>query len=236
MSTGSGTGGGGTALFASPGRVPRGVAFAPAVRGYPGGIADMASDVDQPGPAGVGDGKLWVIAADAGLGDGPDQADDAPGQAGNAPGQVQPAGPIPVQPAQAESRQARPEPAGPVSVWQQSAAAWQDARIDWLRPASAGAGPAGSTRAEPARARPASHMPADDDPHTEPIPFITGDAAPGPAAPGGQGRTAGTAAPGGQGRPAAAAPGGQGKAEGHGGTGRREAGPGLARRRRCAGR
>src|SRR5262249_61866554 len=154
VSPGSGTGRRGTALFASPGRVPRGVAFAPAVRGYPGGIADMASDADELGPAGVGDGELWVIAADAGLGDAPDragdvpnEADDAPDQAGNAPDQVQPAGPVPAQPAQAESRQAQPEPAEPVSVWQQSAAAWQDARIDWLpaapaRPGAAGGPPA----------------------------------------------------------------------------------------------
>src|SRR5262249_56133642 len=77
--------------------------------------------------------------------------------------------------------------------------------------ARAGAGRGGSSGAEPARARRASDMPAEDDPHTEPIPFITGDAAPGPAAPGGQGRTAGTAAPGGQGRSAAAASGGQGR-------------------------
>ena len=196
MSTGSGAGRGGTALFATPGRVPRGVAFAPAVRGYPGGIADMASDLDELVPdEALGDGELWAITADTETGDAPGQAEDAPGQAGDAPGQDQPAGPIAGQPARAESRQAQPEPAEPVSVWQQSAAAWQGAGIDWLRSASARAGSAGSTLAASTLARPASGLPAEDDPHTEPLPVITGDAAPGPPARGGQESPAGAQAP-----------------------------------------
>ena len=154
MSTGGGTGRGGTALFAFPGRGQRGVAFAPAVRGYPGGIADMASAQDElVADEPFGDGELWAIAAGAGPGDAPDQPSDAPDPgadardpAEDAPDAVQPAGPMPVQPAHAESRQVQPEPGEPVSVWQQSAAAWQEAALDWLRPASAEAGTAGRRR------------------------------------------------------------------------------------------
>ena len=66
MSADSGPGRGGTALFVSPGHVPRGVAFAPAVRGYPGGIADMAGDLDEY-DAGLsfGDDELWDPVAAA---------------------------------------------------------------------------------------------------------------------------------------------------------------------------
>ena len=174
MSTGSGTGRGGTALFATPGRVPRGVAFAPAVRGYPGGIADMTGDLDEVvTDEPLEDGEPWAAVANPETG-------DVPGQAEDAPGQFQSAGPIPGQPAQAESRPAQPKSAEPVSVWQQSAAAWQEAGIDWLRTASGRAGPAGSTLAASTAARLASSPPADDDPHTEPLPVITDDAAPGP--------------------------------------------------------
>src|SRR5215471_3461463 len=96
---------GGTALFASTGRGTRAVAFAPAVRGYPGGIADMASDLGELAAGeSSGDGDLWAIAADTGPSDAPDQAEDAPDQ-------VQPADLTPARPAQAESGQARPEPA-----------------------------------------------------------------------------------------------------------------------------
>ena len=52
----------------------------------------------------------------------------------------------------------------PVSVWQQSAAAWQEAGIDWLRPAS-------SRGASVAAA-------AADDPRTEPIPVLPPTALP----------------------------------------------------------
>jgi hypothetical protein len=190
VSAGGGAGRGGTALFASPGRVPRGVAFAPAVRGYPGGIADMAGDPDELVATEVGDGEPWAITGDAESGDPPDQAP--------------PAGPV--QPAQAESPQTPPEPAGPVSVWQQSAAAWQEAGIDWRRSPRAGVGPAGSSaRAASARVRPVSSPPADDDPHTEPIPAVSADAPPGPAVRGGQEGSAGTAVPSGQEKPAGTA-------------------------------
>ena len=183
---------GGAALFVSPGRVPRGVAFAPAVRGYPGGIADMAGDLDEYGTGlTFGDDELWEPTAPAGPGDaaaGPGDAGAEPGdvpvdavagpgdaaagprdalpRAGPAaagpgtPGQQVPGQPVP---GDVGSRPAAQQvPAPPVSVWQQSAAAWQEARIDWMRPATAGPGPAGG----PA---------ADDDPHTEPIPVLTAD-------------------------------------------------------------
>ena len=170
MSTGGGAGRGGTALSASPGRSPRGVAFAPAVRGFPGGIADMTSDGGELASGEpFGDDNLWAIPADAETGDAPDAAEDAPDQG-------RPGGPLAVQPAQAQPRQAQPKPAGPVSVWQQSAAAWQDAGIDWLRPANAEAGSAGAAGT---RARPESTLAADDDPHTEPIPAISADVPPG---------------------------------------------------------
>ena len=177
-----GRGRGGIALQASPGRGPRGVAFAPAVRGYPGGIADMAGDLDDYG-AGLsfGGDELWEpdaagepeAATQPGDAAGPGKATaehgDTPAQAGPgaagagspAPGQQLPGEPGPRPPAQ-------PVDAPPVSVWQQSAAAWQEAGIDWMRPATAGPRPA---------ARPA----ADDDPHTEPIPALAADGSVRPA-------------------------------------------------------
>ena len=184
MSTGGGTGRGGTALFASPGRLPRAVAFAPAVRGYPGGIADMAGDLAELAEGEpFGDGELWAIAPAAAPGDAPDHAEDASAHAEDAPDHVRPAGPMSVRPARDESRQAQPEPAEPVSVWQQSAAAWQEAGIDWLPSASAGSGAVGSTSVASTWPRLESTPSADDDPHTEPIPVIPADAPPGPAAP-----------------------------------------------------
>ena len=199
MSTGSGAGRGGIALFATPGRVPRGVAFAPAVRGYPGGIADMASDLDEPGAdEPVGDRELWAITAGAERGDAPSRAGHAPGRADDAPDPVQEAAPILGQPAQRGSRQAKPAPDAQVSVWQQSAAAWQEARIDWLQSATAGAVPADSTPAANTLARPASSLPAEDGPHTEPLPVIIGDAALMPGARSGQESPAATATPAGR--------------------------------------
>jgi len=191
VSAGSGTGRGGTALFATPGRVPRGVAFAPAVRGYPGGIADMTGDLDElVTDEPLEDGEPWAVANP--------ETGDAPGLAEDAPGQFQSAGPIPGQPAQAESRPAQPESAEPVSVWQQSAAAWQEAGIDWLRTATGRTGPAGSTPAASTAARLASSPPAEDDPHTEPLPVITGDSAPGPGGRSAQESPRGAAAPAGR--------------------------------------
>src|SRR5215470_5623110 len=159
-------------MFASHGRIPRGAAFAPAVRGYPGGIGDMASDLDElAADESSGGGELWAVTADAGPGDAPEQDPRAP------------AGLVPAESARAQSRQAQPEPAEPVSVWQQSSAAWQEAGIDWLSSASAGVRPAAtSTRPAAGQVRPAS-PPADDDPGTEPIPVVSGDAPPGPADP-----------------------------------------------------
>jgi len=159
-------------MFASHGRIPRGAAFAPAVRGYPGGIGDMASDLDElAADESSGGGELWAVTADAGPGDAPEQDPRAP------------AGLVPAESARAQSRQAQPEPAEPVSVWQQSSAAWQEAGIDWLSSASAGVRPVGtSTRPAAGQVRPAS-PPADDDPGTEPIPVVSGDAPPGPADP-----------------------------------------------------
>jgi len=59
----SGPGRGGTALYVSPGRGQRGVAFAPAVRGYPGGIADMAGDLDEyTADLSFDDDELWEPA------------------------------------------------------------------------------------------------------------------------------------------------------------------------------
>jgi hypothetical protein len=159
----------------------------------------MASDLDElVADEPLGDGELWAVTAGAEPGVALGQAGEAPGQADGAPGQVGPAGPDPVQPAQAGSRQAQPEPTEPVSVWQQSAAAWQEAGIGWLRSAGAGAGWAGSTVAASTLTRPASSLPAEDDPHTEPLPVITDDAAPGPAARGGQESPAGAGAPAGR--------------------------------------
>src|SRR5262249_3142169 len=131
-------------MFASRGRLPRGAAFAPAVRGYPGGIGDMASDLDElAADESSGGGELWPVTADAGPGDAPEQDPRAP------------AGLVPAESARAQSRQAQPEPAEPVSVWQQSAAAWQEAGIDWLSSGRAGGGPAGAPpRPAPGPARP----------------------------------------------------------------------------------
>lgn len=195
MSADSAPGRGGAALYVSRGRGPRGVAFAPAVRGYPGGIADMAGDLDEYGaePSFDDDG-LWEPSADDELwepsaaaepgdttaaepGDAAAERDavaepgDAPSQAGPATAGVSPPAPGQQAPGPGESGSRPPAqqvPTSPVSVWQQSAAAWQEAGIDWMRPATAGPRPAGG----PA---------ADDDPHTEPIPVLTADGSVRPA-------------------------------------------------------
>jgi len=89
-----------------PGRVLRAVAFTPAVRGYPGGIADMAAEQDDLTAGDLLDGGgSWAGAptAEAAAGAGP-----GAGSAAAAPGLA-------------------------TSVWQQSVAAWQEAGIDWLR-------------------------------------------------------------------------------------------------------
>src|SRR5690348_17436147 len=103
VSPDSGPGRGGTALYVSPGRGQRGVAFAPAVRGYPGGIADMAGDLDEytadlsfdddelwePAPAGEPEDAAGPASA-GGPGNAAEPADaaaeDAPSHAGPAPG------------------------------------------------------------------------------------------------------------------------------------------------------
>jgi hypothetical protein len=152
------------------------VAFAPAVRGYPGGIADMASDLDEYDvDLAFGDDELWEPATEAEPEDttaaGPvDAAGDAAGpgatlsQAGLATAEA--GAPAPDQQAPAQHLPGEgsrsPVPAAPVSVWQQSAAAWQEAGIDWMRPAAAGPRPAGGLATE-------------DDPHTEPIPVLAAD-------------------------------------------------------------
>jgi hypothetical protein len=104
----SGPGAGGATLSpppAPPGRALRAVAFTPAVRGYPGGIADMAAEQDDlvEGDAGHSPGS-WAgeRGATASAGGG------RKGVAGAVPG---------------------------TSVWQQSLTAWQEAGIDWLREA-----------------------------------------------------------------------------------------------------
>ena len=181
MSADTGPGRGGTALFISPGRAPRSVAFAPAVRGYPGGITDMAGDLDEYGSDVSLDDGLWESAAGAGPGDTRPQAGSAPVEAGSqAPGRRAPnqqtadqqargrGAPGEHSPGQSalsgmlSGEAGRPVPAPPVSVWQQSAAAWQEAGIDWMRPATASAPPA--------------DIPAgDEDRHTEPIPVLAAD-------------------------------------------------------------
>ena len=186
VSADSGPGRGGTALYVSPGRGQRGVAFAPAVRGYPGGIADMAGDLDEyTADLSFGDDALWEPDAAgepedaAGPADAAGQGDAAglrdaagPGGAAAEPGGAPShAGPATAG-AEAAGRQlpgdsgprapAQAVPVAPVSVWQQSAAAWQEAGIDWMRPATAGP-------------RPTAGPAADDDPHTEPIPALTAD-------------------------------------------------------------
>src|SRR5215469_5951360 len=76
MSTNGGTGGG-TTLSPPPippGRVLRAVAFTPAVRGYPGGIADMAAEQDDLAAGDLLDGGgSWAgaLAAEAAPGGGP---------------------------------------------------------------------------------------------------------------------------------------------------------------------
>src|SRR5262249_61818393 len=91
-------------MFASRGRIPRGAAFAPAVRGYPGGIGDMASDLDElAADESSGGGELWAVTADAGPGDAPEQDPRAP------------AGPVPTESAPAQARPAQPGPARPGS-------------------------------------------------------------------------------------------------------------------------
>ena len=166
-------------MFVSPGRVSRGVAFAPAVRGYPGGIAGLAGDPDEYAvDLSFGDDDSWEPAAAAELDDtaeaepGDTLAQAAAGAGAPAPGQQAPGQPAPGPqlagqqlPGEPGSRPpAQPVPAPPVSVWQQSAAAWQDAGLDWTRPAAAAARPAGGI--------------ADDDPRTEPIPVLTADGSP----------------------------------------------------------
>jgi hypothetical protein len=132
------------------------VAFAPAVRGYPGGINDMTGEPDD-GPDVSFDDKAWDPAAAEGRGGTLPRAEAAPAKAGSpmpsqqAPGQQAQGAVVP-------GRPAPPVPVPPVSVWQQSAAAWQEAGIDWLRPAAAGAPPAD-----------------EEDPHTEPMPVLTAD-------------------------------------------------------------
>jgi len=189
VSADGGPGRGGTTLSVSRGRGPRGVAFAPAVRGYPGGIADMAGDLDEYDADRLfGDDDLWepedaepgdaaergdaAGPADAGTpGDTQSQAGPAtaeaaaPAPGGRAPGQSAP-GQQP--PAELGSRPSTQAPAPPVSVWQQSAAAWQEAGIDWMRPATAGPRPTGGPATE-------------DDPHTEPIPVLAADGSVRPA-------------------------------------------------------
>src|SRR5579871_6340116 len=181
VSPDTGPGWGGTALQVPPGRGPRGVAFAPAVRGYPGGIADMAGNQDEyDADLSFDDDELWEPAAPGEQADVAEQTDGAdPGAAagehGDAPAQAGPVtpeagSPPPGQPLPAEpgSRPAGQSTPAPVSVWQQSAAAWQEAGIDWTRPATAGP-------------RPAAGFAADDDPHTEPIPVLTADGSVRPA-------------------------------------------------------
>src|SRR5215470_10467011 len=110
----NGGAGGGTTLSPPPippGRALRAVAFTPAVRGYPGGIADMAAEQDDLAAGDLpGGGGSWA---------GPPAAAAAP-VAAAAPG----AGPNAA--------------ALATSVWQQSVAAWQEAGIDWLREARPG--------------------------------------------------------------------------------------------------
>src|SRR5215470_16094077 len=110
----NGGAGGGTTLSPPPippGRALRAVAFTPAVRGYPGGIADMAA---EQGDLAAGD-----------LPDGGGSWADPPAPAAT--------------PVVAAAPGAGPNAAAlATSVWQQSVAAWQEAGIDWLREARPG--------------------------------------------------------------------------------------------------
>src|SRR5215469_13507551 len=102
----NGGAGGGTTLSPPPippGRALRAVAFTPAVRGYPGGIADMAAEQDDLAAGGSGEGT--------GFEPGEPRADAREGA----------------------GRQNAPSAVPGTSVWQQSLAAWQTAGIDWLR-------------------------------------------------------------------------------------------------------
>src|SRR5215469_9892394 len=146
-----------------PGRVLRAVAFTPAVRGYPGGIADMAAEQDDLTAGDLLDGGgSWAgaPAAEAVPGGGPSAGPAAGSAAG--PGRGPAAGP-----AAAASGLA-------TSVWQQSVAAWQDAGIDWLREMHPG--PSAEDRAA-AEA---------DLQHTEPIPVVPAFEPPGQDAAAGQ--------------------------------------------------
>lgn len=176
--TAGGAGRSGTVTYVPPGRVLRDAAFAPAVRGFPGGIADMVSDPEEDAAdLEFGDGDLWEPGTEAAAGDSVPEGGLAPAESPVEPGEpaVAPApgrlwagraarartvateaGATGAGPTGAAA--ARPF-AAPVSVWQQSAAAWQEAGLDWLRPATAAVSPAGSAAAE--------------DPHTEPIPVLT---------------------------------------------------------------
>ena len=96
---------GGTTLSIPQRRTLRAVAFAPAVRGFPGGIGDMAADLDD---------DLM-----------PDEPSGDPGPLGD------PGPPVAASPAR------RGQPPAPVpSVWQQSAAVWDEAGLAWQRPAA----------------------------------------------------------------------------------------------------
>ena len=106
MNSSGGPGAGGATLsppLAPPGRALRAVAFTPAVRGYPGGIADMAAGQDD------------LAAGESG---------DGPGSRAGERGATASAG--------AERASAARAVPG-TSVWQQSLTAWQEAGIDWLR-------------------------------------------------------------------------------------------------------
>ena len=121
--------------------------------------ADLSSGFD----------RLWEPAVAAEPGDiAPAEPGDTLSQATAGAGSPAPGRATPDQlvPGEMGSRPpARPALAPPVSVWRQSATAWQEAGIDWMRPAAAGARPAGIPV-------------ADDDPHTEPIPVLTADGSP----------------------------------------------------------
>jgi hypothetical protein len=99
---------GGTTLSPPPspsGRALRAVAFTPAVRGYPGGIADMAAEQEDFAAGGPGDSTgLWTGEPDASAPAGAARQNSVGAEFG-------------------------------ASVWQRSLAAWQEAGIDWLREA-----------------------------------------------------------------------------------------------------
>lgn len=108
MNASGAAGTGGTTLSpppSAPGRALRAVAFTPAVRGYPGGIADVAAEQEDRAAGGPGDSTgLWAGEPDA----------------------AAPAG---------AARQNAVGAEFGASVWQRSLAAWQEAGIDWLREA-----------------------------------------------------------------------------------------------------